>query len=264
MRILFWNTHKNESINGTICELVIENNVSIVVLAEYTADVNELINMLYSQNIKMSQFTCIGCDRIKIIGNISNVEPGLQTTHSSIQIINNEYILCCVHLNSQIYSGNQENREILIERIVNDIQSIENELCTNNTIVVGDFNINPYDLSCIDARYFHGIPIYEDAKREKRTVAGKEFSMFYNPMWNFLGDAKQPYGTYYHAGSDVVNTYWNIYDQVIIRPSLREKFVDESLKIITETETKYLLDNKGHPDKNISDHLPIIFEIKEN
>ena len=37
----------------------------------------------------------------------------------------------------------------------------------------------------------------------------------------------------------------------------------ESLKILTETETRYLLDNNGHPDRSISDHLPIIFEIME-
>ena len=56
---------------------------------------------------------------------------------------------------------------------------------------------------------------------------------------------------------------WNLYDQVIIRPALRERFVDDSLKIVTETQSKYLLDSNGHPDKVISDHLSIIFEIKE-
>ena len=87
--------------------------------------------------------------------------------------------------------------------------------------------------------------------------------MFYNPMWRFLGDEKTPYGTYYHNNNNTINTYWNIYDQVIIRPQLKKRFVDESLKIITETKSKYLLDAKGHPDKSISDHLPIIFEIQE-
>ena len=82
-------------------------------------------------------------------------------------------------------------------------------------------------------------------------------------MWNLLGDFNQPYGTYYHSGNDTVNTYWNIYDQVIIRPALRERFVKESLMIIKETKTRFLLDHKGHPNKRISDHLPIMFEIKE-
>ena len=123
--------------------------------------------------------------------------------------------------------------------------------------------MNPYDSSCINARYFHGIPTYEDAQKKTRVVEKTKYSMFYNPMWRFWGDEKQPYGTYYHNNHDAINTYWNIFDQVIIRPEVREKFVDTSLKIITETRTRYLLDSKGHPDKNISDHLPIIFEIQE-
>ena len=30
MRVLFWNTHKNENINQTLCDLVAENNISII------------------------------------------------------------------------------------------------------------------------------------------------------------------------------------------------------------------------------------------
>lgn len=153
---------------------------------------------------------------------------------------------------------------ILIEQIINDILKLENGLNTTNTIIVGDFNINPYDNSCVNARYFHGIPIYEDAMRESRNIAGKEFRMFYNPMWNFLGDFKEPYGTYYRSAADTFNPYWHIYDQVIIRPSLRSRFVDGNLKIITGSANVSLLDKNKHPNHSISDHLPITFEIKED
>lgn len=261
---MFWNTHKNENINSIVSDLIIENNISIVAMAEYTANIEELMAILFSHKINMKQYITIGCNRIKILGTIDNVEAQLQTEHASIQIIDNKDILCCIHLNSKIYSGHEEYRNIIIEQIISDIQTLEKELNTENTIVVGDFNMNPYDSGCISARYFHGIPIYTEAKRKSRTVAGKEFFMFYNPMWNFLGDFQQPYGTYYYGGNNTDNTYWNLYDQVIIRPALKERFVNESLKILTETQTKYLLDSKGHPDKNISDHLPIIFELKED
>lgn len=192
-----------------------------------------------------------------------HIEPQLQTDYASIQVIGRDTILCCVHLNSQIYSDHVSRREIVIEQIINDILKLENGLNTTNTIIVGDFNINPYDNSCVNARYFHGIPIYEDAMRESRNIAGKEFRMFYNPMWNFLGDFQKPYGTYYYNGGGAKNTYWNIFDQVLFRPILKKRFLKDSLKILTETETKYLLDSNGHPDQNISDHLPIIFEITE-
>lgn len=265
MKYLFWNTHKNERINSVLCDMIIENNISVVILAEYTADIDTLIDALHSCGVSMKQLPTVGCERIRILG-ISGlcVEPQLQTDHVSIQVLEMNTILCCVHLNSQIYSDNVERREIVIEQIVSDILNLEKELGTKRTIIVGDFNINPYDKSCVSARYFHGIPVYDESIRESRTVAGKEFHMFYNPMWNFLGDFHEPYGTYYHSSGDTVNPYWNVYDQVIIRPVLRKYFVDASLKIITETSTVSLLDAKKHPNSDISDHLPITFEIKED
>lgn len=245
--------------------MIVENGSSIVVLAEYTADINHLIELLHNNGVTMQQIPTVGCDRISILGQVGiRIEPQLQTDRASIQVIEDNTILCGIHLNSQIYSDNDERREIDIEQIVGDIRNLEDEIDTQNTIIVGDFNFNPYDKSCVSARYFHGIPIYEDAKRESRTVAGREFYMFYNPMWNFLGDFNEPYGTYYHNSSDTINPYWNVYDQVIIRPVLRNRFADENLKIITKTATISLLDKNKHPDLNISDHLPITFEIKEN
>lgn len=264
MKYLFWNTHKNENINSILCDLIVENRISVVVLAEYCANINDLTELLRSCGASMQQFPTVGCDRIHILGETGlHIDPQLQTDRSSIQVIEENIILCCVHLNSQIYSNNTDRREIDIEQIINDILNLEKELNTKNTIIVGDFNINPYDRSCVSARYFHGIPIYEESMRESRTISGKEFYMFYNPMWNFLGDFNEPYGTYYHSASDTVNTYWNVYDQVIIRPTLRKRFVDNSLKIITETATASLLDRNKHPNHDISDHLPITFEIKE-
>lgn len=264
MKVLFWNTHKNREINPILSELIIENDISIAVLAEYEAEIENLILHLSEQGKEMHQYFTVGCDRIKIIGSIKNVEPASQSDYASMQIVNKDVILCCIHLPSQIYSTGEGMRNIIISRTVSDICSVETDLNTKNTIVVGDFNINPYDQGCVGATLFHGMPVYCEAKRQSRTVAGQEFHMFYNPMWNFLGDFQKPYGTYYYRGNDTRNTYWHLYDQVIIRPALRNRFVDDSLKILTETQTRYLLNSNEHPDTQISDHLPIMFEIQED
>lgn len=260
MRTLFWNTHKNININAILSELIIENNISIAVLAEYEANLDELIQILLDRGKNMQPYLTIGCDRIKIIGSVDGVVAGTHTDYMSMQIIDGDKILCCIHLTSQIYSKNEQFRNIVIQRIITDIEEAESTYGTEKTIVVGDFNINPYDSGCTGVQYFNSVPIYSEAKKKTRTVAGQDFSMFYNPMWNLLGDATTPYGTYYHSGSD---TYWNMYDQVIIRPALRDSFIDDSLRILTETSSRYLLNRNGHPDKKVSDHLPIVFEIKE-
>ena len=222
MKYLFWNTHKNDDINDVLSELIIENNISMVLLAEYAANADELINKLAARDIDMLQYGSCS-ERIKMFGRIENIQYRMDSDHAVIRIINDKDILCCIHLNSKIYSDHEEIREIHMDQIIKDVQNVEREL-----------------------------------------QSGKEFYMFYNPMWNLLGDAQEPYGTYYYAGNDPINTYWNIYDQVIIRPALRARFVENSLRIIKETKTRFLLDSNGHPDKKISDHLPIVFEIKED
>lgn len=263
MKVLFWNTKNNLQINKILTSLIIENNIDIVVLAEYSDDIDTLLSEISTQGKNMRSFFTSGCKRIKMIGAIENVQPAWQGAHSSIQIVNDKYILCGVHLISKVTSDNDEQRKIRIQRIVQEILKTEKEIGSDFSIIVGDFNLEPYEYGMVGAPYFHSIPIYKEAVRKFREVSEEKYYMFYNPMWNFFGDFKKPYGThYYNQGTNC--TYWSILDQVIIRPSIRKSFVDKSLKIVTKTQKYRLLDNNGHPNINISDHLPIIFEIKEN
>ena len=56
MKYLFWNTHKNSDINDVLCELIVENDISMVCLAEYTAEADELIKKLSVQNVNMMEY----------------------------------------------------------------------------------------------------------------------------------------------------------------------------------------------------------------
>lgn len=88
MKYLFWNTHKNIDINPILRDLITENCISIVVLAEYTADINDLIRLLYDSGVIMEHIPTVGCDRIHILGRIDfHIEPQLQTDYASIQVI---------------------------------------------------------------------------------------------------------------------------------------------------------------------------------
>jgi exonuclease III len=263
LKVLFWNTKNNSQINKILSSLIIENDIDIVVLAEYIDNINKLLSQVSSQGKNMQQYFTSGCKRIMMLGTIKNVQPAWQETHSSIQIVNNKYILCGVHLISKVSPDNDETRKIRIQRIVQEIINAEKEIGSEHSIIVGDFNVDPYDIGMVGAPYFHSVPIYEESLRKVRQVAEENYYMFYNPMWNFMGDFKKPYGTYYYSQGSTC-TYWSILDQVIIRPSVRDSFIDNSLSIITKTKQYNLLDDSGHPNKNISDHLPIVFEIEEN
>lgn len=265
MRVLFWNTNNNEQINAILSEVIIENRIDFVILAEYTADTNELLEILRYHGLVMHIKHSTGCKRISIISNIEDFEPGAQSDYYSVQIISHKYIVCCVHFPSKIYNRGTELRQTAIRELIADINESESYNNMKNTIIVGDFNVDPFEFECINAELLNSLPFYEIASKKSKKTGRNIFFPFYNPMWRFLGDESQPFGTYYYGGSEHNNIYWHLLDQVMIRPSLREAFLDESLQIITSTYTSSLLDTNGMPDKKrVSDHLPIIFEVKED
>ena len=104
------------------------------------------------------------------------------------------------------------------------------------------------------------------ARKNYRTVSEIRYDFFYNPMWSFFGEKGKGItnGTYYYNSSKPICYFWNILDQVIIRPSLLDNFNEESLKIVTEINGVSLLNNDGIIYNKISDHLPISFEIHLN
>lgn len=80
-------------------------------------------------------------------------------------------------------------------------------------------------------------------------------------MWNFFGNFSHPPGTYYSNQSKLSSPMWYMYDQVIISQEVLPWFRHSSLKIITATKMFSLMDKKGCPNKEISDHFPIVCEI---
>ena len=260
MRFLFWNTHKNQEIDKYIAAIVVENKIDFICLAEYSGKADNLCHLLENQN-KFKLLDSPGCERITIIGEAGVITPGFHDNYSSFQVLKNRVLLCMVHLPSKIYCD-EETRELVASNLVYEIEKFESSHKGISTIVFGDFNDNPYKKLCLCAGYFHGIPNSTDSKRIKRTIFNKEYKMFYNPMWNHYGNESFPPGTYYYNSGEAECTYWNMYDQVIIRPDLIECFKDSELRILCKAGEYELIDSNNHPNKSISDHLPIIFELE--
>ncbi|MBC8042592.1 MAG: hypothetical protein IAF08_04025 [Rhizobacter sp.] len=113
----------------------------------------------------------------------------------------------------------------------------------------------------VDARGLHAVATRAVATKNSRKVDGKEYPFFYNPMWRYFGDENdRPSGTYYYGGSEPKTYFWNIYDQVLLRPNLVPLFEQQELRILTGDGKQEFL-KKGVPDKAISDHLPILFKL---
>ena len=267
MKYLFWNTYK-KNLDSVICNIVSEFSCDIICIAEYGGIINELIMQLNKDRLVYFKIQGLENDRIKIFTKFkpTQIENVYDAGYFTIKKIPHEIlgmqIMVFVHLPSKLYVDDL-TRFTVAQSLKNEVDRVEKDFKCNNTIIVGDFNMNPYDLGMSGASALNCISSREVAKMNRRMVFGKEHTMFYNPMWGFLGDLNAPNGSYfYNDSSQEVNYYWNVFDQVIIRPSLIDFFNPSTIKLLQKTKNHVLIDERGRPNKRVySDHLPLYFEL---
>jgi exonuclease III len=154
--------------------------------------------------------------------------------------------------------------------IIEKLKEFE-ETSTNNknTIVIGDFNQNPYEIDFTDPHIFNCIDSKELINLlEKSSFSKRNLDIWYNPMWNFLGDYNfnnrkhRVTGTYFRY-TENEEPIWNLLDGFIIRPSLMERINYSKSAILDKTESTEFLKpliiraDKKNIKEELSDHLPI-------
>lgn len=80
-------------------------------------------------------------------------------------------------------------------------------------------------------------------------------------MWAHFGDRTDgPPGTHFYRSGEPILYFWNMFDQLLIRPALMEAL--EFVRILDTDGQDTLLAASGIPDKNnVSDHLPLLFAL---
>ena len=172
-------------------------------------------------------------------------------------------LLGVVHLPSKLWE-NPEDQTVVCTELSRQLRAIEEIVGHRRLLVVGDFNVNPFEAAMLSPTALNAEASRRVAARGSRNINGHAYPFFYNPMWNFFGDATLgPGGTYFFSGSKRVRVSWNIFDQVLLRPDLLPHFDTSELDILTTDGQRSFLNRNGTPDKtNVSDHLPILFKLK--
>lgn len=157
----------------------------------------------------------------------------------------------------------ERDQAVECEELRHKIEDNEARLRHARTVVLGDFNLNPWEQGMISTGGLHAVAQREVALRRARTVSGRSYAMFYNPMWRLLGDREGALpGTFYHESPSHTGFFWNMFDQVLVRPELLLRFRDESVQIVSRIGEQSLLRENGRPNSTLaSDHLPIVFDL---
>jgi hypothetical protein len=173
-----------------------------------------------------------------------------------------DVLLGVVHLRSKLHQSAESQGFACVE-VARRIADLERQIGHRHTILAGDFNMNPFESGLVSANGLNAVMDRSVAARGERTVQGTVHPFFYNPMWSRFGDGSPgPSGTYYRDSGEHVTFFWNMFDQVLLRPELLARFRSEDLEILDSDGDASLLTPKGRPSRTkASDHLPVLFRL---
>jgi endonuclease/exonuclease/phosphatase (EEP) superfamily protein YafD len=265
--ILFWNVGQ-QSRREQIAQLAVNFDVDIVLLAEVVDEEAELLRALNQVEVKYNYAPARINAKILVFARFPKefITPLVETDRLTIRRLNppgmEEILLAAIHFPSKIAWG-EDSQAIECAKLAGDVQEAEKIAGHRKTVLVGDFNMNPFETGMVSAGGLHAVMDREVAKRVTRIVQERSYPFFYNPMWSLLGDATPgPPGTLYHARAEHKVYFWNMFDQVLVRPALLDRFRMDDLAIIVDNGGESLRTDAGRPNTRTgSDHFPILFRL---
>ena len=171
-----------------------------------------------------------------------------------------EMLLGLVH-GVDIRNYEASHRQEFAQLLADDLRFVAANRGHNRLILMGDFNMNPYESGMNLATGMNAMMTRACIASGRRTYLEKEYDFYYNPMWSLFGDGSAgPAGTVYNLSSQ--GPYgWSMLDQVLFNQSVVDRF--ERVEILTHAGKVGLTTSKGRPDVvNASDHLPILVKLK--
>ena len=266
-KIIFWNMDRRP-LPELAAALVTDHAVDLFLVAESdgTTATLDAINAVTAGAFREEAGPRM--DRIRIfsrlpLGAITPVSDPDGARIVRVASQQGDVLLAAVHMRSMLFAddNDQFSRCVLMKNAVSEAERQVD--LDSRTVLVGDFNANPFDLGLIGTLGLHAVMSRDVASGGGREVDTAYYTFFYNPMWSFLGDHPPgaPPGSYYYPGKHC-SSIWHIMDQVLVRPALLDRFSTETVKVVHTAGTQSLLDERGRPARAwSSDHLPLVFEL---
>ncbi len=280
VRFLFWNVRGAQQnswpvraplLLKSLAQLAASQQIDVFVIAEYAFIDADLIYTLNGAAAGTYEAVPGRNSRIKLFSRLTNArwidrfanQLNSRMTAHTLQVGNSRNILFIgFHGHDRRSMPVEADRADMAQSFAADIQLLENDLGHNRTVVCGDFNMNPFEQGMVARRSLHALISGNVAKTIHKLGQRARYPCFYNPMWSCFGDRpNRPPGSYYFSDSlSATNHFWQMLDQVILRPDLLENLTQ--LAILDNDGNDSLVTKTGRPKKaSYSDHLPLFFEL---
>lgn len=264
VRILFWNVN-NRNLTHLVCEVVDSRDVDVVVLNEISGtDSGALLTFLrnvdpnfYKPSSSEERFYSF-CRKRGL--DMQELNDGFRFSVRRLSFGPNPILLAIIH-GVDVRNHDAESRQSIAEEFADELRHIKSLHDTDRVIVLGDFNMNPFDRVMNLARGLNAMMTIAITKKRVRRFANKDYDLYYNPMWGLFGDnTNGPPGTIYDTSS-IGHYGWSMFDQAVLSHSVIGMFKD--VEILDHTGRSKLTTSEGLPDKtNASDHLPILLTLQ--
>lgn len=266
-KMLYWNLDKKD-LSFEVVELVKEIPYDILFFSETSKEIRKALeNQLSPLGYRM-RTKIVGRVRVALFDkyNDSDITFFKKEGRFTIIIYNfdgENYMVVGVHLDSPASYPDSSDRYTCAKDEYSTINVYREKYNVKKVVIIGDFNMNPYDRGMISELSFKATHCKKTAKLKSK----KEY--LFNPSWKIFTndltvDENKPPGTIHYVprtkDSDV--NYWHVFDQVLVSPSLYSAYLD-SFDVITEWNNVKLLNEESIPDRTkYSDHLPITYTIE--
>lgn len=208
---LFWNV-QNKQLDGHIVSLVRQHNVDVLLLIEHLKPDSTLFSQLntvrpFQRVTTHHRFGVYVSFNSALMMRITPPTTNDRVDYWDVNLSKkNRLLLVLVH-GLDIINYSEEARSLFFDRVRNDILWIEGNdrnVGHKQTVVLGDFNANPFEAIVGGIRGLHAIRVKDVGGRQTRSVMSQDFEFFCNPMWScYKGWEKGPPGTHYYNGSDI-------------------------------------------------------------
>ena len=168
--------------------------------------------------------------------------------------------LVAIHLQDCRNDSDGTAREETARHIVANLREQERESGCFSSVVIGDFNVQPFSRELTRATAFNATLFRGVASRlGVKQVDGYSYPFMYNPTLEFFSEAGGNCGSFYSA-SRPDTFYWHCLDQAIASPSLADAVAE--YVYVREIGGASLMGPVA-PDQSISDHLPLFIRIEK-
>ena len=256
--MIFWNT-KNNITKDYLLSFIEINKPDIFFIAEGNDEIygieNEKYTIIKGILKRKPKLICIfnnNSIHISLIQEYKNRFFIYKVIYNKI-----EFIIGALHFPSKLFFNESAQLCEAIDYVA-QIVKIEKDLDNDNTIIIGDFNMNPFAIGMISANGFNSVCSKEIALKKIRKIQSINYKYFYNPAWKlYAGLSDEIYGTFYYSNPNHTDFHWNIFDQALLRSKIIEK---------NEIDFGIINDNKQNNIRNkgaISDHYPVFLKLEE-